>query len=191
MISPMELVGEHVTLRPLAADDVETKVEGVGDAVGLAVLERGVVVGLVQYYEEDGPELRHAGIDVGLDPRVHGRGLGTDVVGTLARYLVDVRRHHRLVIDPDVDDARAIRCYQKVGFRLVGVMRVTPAAQTARGTTRCSWIARGAYAVLTASSSTISASTRVSASTASSRSCARRAAAAATSRAPSAPSSAA
>ena len=31
--------------------------------------------------------------------------------------------HHRLVIDPAADNAAAIRCYSKVGFRPVGVMR--------------------------------------------------------------------
>jgi aminoglycoside 6'-N-acetyltransferase len=28
-----------------------------------------------------------------------------------------------VVIDPAVDNARAIRCYERVGFRRVGVMR--------------------------------------------------------------------
>ncbi len=96
---------------------------GGGDAVCFAVLVDGAVVGLVQCYEEEDPDQRYAGIDVGLDPRVNGRGLGTDTVRTLARYLVEERGHHRLVIDPDVDNARAIRCYEKVGFRPVGVMR--------------------------------------------------------------------
>ena len=36
---------------------------------------------------------------------------------------MEERGHHRLVIDPDVDNARAIHCYEKVGFRPVGVMR--------------------------------------------------------------------
>jgi aminoglycoside 6'-N-acetyltransferase len=51
------------------------------------------------------------------------RGLGTDVVRTMAHDLVGDRGHHRLVIDPVTHNARAIRCYEKVGFRLVGVMR--------------------------------------------------------------------
>ena len=143
----MQLVGDRVTLRPLRRDDVrklavigrtpefarwwpgldeaelEKTAAGGCDAVCFAVLAEGAVVGLVQYDEEDDPELRYAGIDVGLDPRVHGRGLGTDTVQTLAQYLVGERGHHRLVIDPDVDNARAIHCNEKVGFRPVGVMR--------------------------------------------------------------------
>jgi aminoglycoside 6'-N-acetyltransferase len=81
------------------------------------------VVGQVQWSEEAEPDYRHASIDIYLDPAVHGRGLGTDAVRTLARYLVAERRHHRVVIDPAADNVAAIRCYAKVGFRPVGVMR--------------------------------------------------------------------
>jgi aminoglycoside 6'-N-acetyltransferase len=39
------------------------------------------------------------------------------------RYLIDERGHHRLTIDPAADNAEAIRAYEKVGFRPVGVLR--------------------------------------------------------------------
>ena len=83
----------------------------------------GVVVGAIQWHESDDPEYRHAGIDIFLDPAMHNRGLGTDAVRTLCRYLVEVVGHHRLTIDPAADNAAAIRAYEKVGFRRVGVMR--------------------------------------------------------------------
>ena len=83
----------------------------------------GRVVGAIQYYEESDPMYRHAGMDLYLDPAVAGRGLGTDTVRTMARYLIRDRGHHRLVIDPAADNTAAIRTYQKVGFRPVGVMR--------------------------------------------------------------------
>ena len=54
---------------------------------------------------------------------MHGRGLGSDAVRTLARHLFAEHRHHRLVIDPAADNTAAIGCYAKVGFRPVGVMR--------------------------------------------------------------------
>jgi aminoglycoside 6'-N-acetyltransferase len=44
-------------------------------------------------------------------------------VRTLARWLFDVRGHHRITIDPAVANERAIRAYERVGFRRVGVMR--------------------------------------------------------------------
>jgi len=83
----------------------------------------GRVVGAIQWGEEDDPMYRHASIDIYLDPAVHGRGVGEDAVRTLRRHLVDDVGHHRLVIDPAADNAAAIRCYAKVGFRAVGVMR--------------------------------------------------------------------
>lgn len=89
----------------------------------LTVLHRERIVGMIQWYAEEEPDYRHAGIDLFLDPSVHGGGLGADAVRTLARHLVDDHGHHRLVIDPAADNAAAIRCYEKVGFRPVGVMR--------------------------------------------------------------------
>jgi aminoglycoside 6'-N-acetyltransferase len=37
--------------------------------------------------------------------------------------LVEERGHHRITIDPAVDNVAAIRAYEKVGFKPVGVMR--------------------------------------------------------------------
>lgn len=93
------------------------------DVERLAIEFEGRVVGLIQWHEEDDPQYRHAGIDLFIDPSMHGRGLGTDAVRTLSRHLVRDLGHHRLVIDPAADNVAAIRCYSKVGFRPVGVMR--------------------------------------------------------------------
>lgn len=83
----------------------------------------GRVIGWIQWSEETDPDYRYAGIDIYLDPAVHGRGLGTDAVRTLARHLLVDRGHHRLEIDPAADNEAAIRCYAKVGFRPVGIRR--------------------------------------------------------------------
>ncbi|MEU9131440.1 GNAT family protein [Kitasatospora sp. NPDC048540] len=142
------LTGAAVTLRPATADDVpalaairatpevyarwrgredlaaEVAEDLADDSTPtLAVEYRGRVVGAVQWHAEEEPDYRHAGIDIYLDPAVHGRGLGTDAVRTLARYLTRELGHHRLVIDPAADNAAAIACYRKAGFRPVGVMR--------------------------------------------------------------------
>lgn len=83
----------------------------------------GRVAGGIQWSPEDDPDYRHASIDIFVDPAVHGRGVGTDAVRTLAAHLVDDEGFHRLVIDPAADNEAAIRCYEKVGFRRVGIMR--------------------------------------------------------------------
>ena len=144
---PALLRGRSIVLRPLRADDVERvaeiqaepgvarwwgppnkaqlrrQAEGRDEEKALAVETEGELVGLIQYYEENEPDFRHAGIDVFLTGRARGRGLGTEAVRTLARYLIDERGHHRLTIDPAADNAAAIRAYEKVGFRAVGAMR--------------------------------------------------------------------
>jgi aminoglycoside 6'-N-acetyltransferase len=143
----VELRGDTVVLRRLTLDDVPRMLEiqaepgaasrwgepdeaellgkaaGTDECTAFAIVVDGDVVGLIQYHEEEDPMYRHAGIDLFLSERVHGRGLGTDAVRTMARHLVRDRGHHRLVIDPAADNAAAIRAYEKVGFRPVGVMR--------------------------------------------------------------------
>lgn len=90
---------------------------------GYAIERHGDVVGLIIYYEEDDADHRHAGIDLALAPEAHGQGLGADAMRTMARFLFDVRGHHRIVIDPAAHNERAIRSYTRVGFRPIGVMR--------------------------------------------------------------------
>jgi aminoglycoside 6'-N-acetyltransferase len=83
----------------------------------------GRIAGLIQYWEENEPRYRHAGIDLFVDPRLHGRGIGSAAVAQVARLLFDERGHHRITIDPAVANTAAIRAYEKVGFKRVGVMR--------------------------------------------------------------------
>lgn len=89
----------------------------------LTIWHEGQIAGLVQFGEEPDEELRHAWIDIFLATGLHGRGLGTEVVETVRDHLVDERGHHRVTIDPAAANAAAIRCYEKAGFRPVGVMR--------------------------------------------------------------------
>ena len=143
----MILRGAHVVLRPASPDDlgaftavfaapgieqwwpgpdreqVARDLLADEDVVVWAILVDDRVAGVIQSYEETDPDYRHAGIDITLHPDWHDRGLGTDAVRTLARHLVEHDGHHRLVIDPAAVNTRAIRCYEKVGFRPVGIMR--------------------------------------------------------------------
>ena len=83
----------------------------------------GAVAGLIQFCEEDAPRYRHAGIDLFLDPALHGRGFGEEAVRRVTAQLVEERDHHRITIDPAADNMAAIRAYEKAGFKPVGVMR--------------------------------------------------------------------
>ena len=144
----MELRGDRVVLRPLEERDVDRIVElgadpevarwwpgltpeDVGekargeekDVVSFAIVIDGDVAGMIQHWEETEPDYRHAGIDLFLGTPYHDRGLGTDAVRTMARYLIHDLGHHRFTIDPAAHNERAIRCYEKAGFKRVGVMR--------------------------------------------------------------------
>jgi aminoglycoside 6'-N-acetyltransferase len=83
----------------------------------------GDVAGMIQFSEEQTLKYRHATIDLFLDPALHGQGLGTEAVRRVVRHLIDERGHHRVTIDPGTENAAAIRSYEKVGFKAVGVMR--------------------------------------------------------------------
>jgi len=142
------LIGARVILRPVVPDDLDAfismftapgmeqwwpgddreklareQLDHGNDSTKFAIVLDGVVVGVIHAHEETDPEYRSAGIDIALHPDHHERGLGTDAVRTLARHLFDERGHHRITIDPAADNGRAIRCYEKVGFRPIGVMR--------------------------------------------------------------------
>jgi len=93
------------------------------DTVAFVIEADGEVAGAIQYYEETDPDYRSAGIDVYLGARFQDRGIGTEALALLARFLFEERGHHRLTIDPAASNPRAIRAYAKVGFRPVGVMR--------------------------------------------------------------------
>lgn len=83
----------------------------------------GRVVGVIQAWEESDPMYRHAGIDLSLVADAQGRGLGPSAIRAVARWLFEVRGHHRLTIDPNAANENAIRAYRKVGFRPVGILR--------------------------------------------------------------------
>ena len=82
-----------------------------------------VVVGAIQAWEQEDADYRHAGIDLFLAAAAQRRGLGPEAIRLVAAWLVDVRGHHRLTIDPAADNVAAISAYRKVGFAPVGRLR--------------------------------------------------------------------
>lgn len=106
-----------------SADIEEIKEEFIGAEGGFVIEAEGEVVGAIQYHEENEPMYRHAGMDIFLSTSRHGEGLGTEALRLLARYLFEERGHHRLTIDPAAENTAAIRAYERVGFRAVGIMR--------------------------------------------------------------------
>ena len=65
------------------------------------------------------------------DPEVRGRGLGTASLLQLLGICFDETGLHRVQIFVDEDNAAAIACYEKAGFRIEGLIR--EATKTADG----------------------------------------------------------
>lgn len=140
------LRGQGVVLVPLAEEHVDTlrAIRREGDvadwwgaleadfplddeptAERFTVMLGDRVAGMIQVTEENEPDYRHAEVDIFLDPDLHGRGIGPDTIATLARHLTEDRGHHRLILGANVHNAKAIRCYEKAGFRTVGTTRLS------------------------------------------------------------------
>jgi aminoglycoside 6'-N-acetyltransferase len=139
---PPTLRGERVTLRPLTEDDAPALLAlltdpGVSawwqraswdqineeDAVVFALVVDGAVAGSIQFFEETDPDYHFAAIDIFVGDAWQGRGVGSEAMRLLIRYLIEERGHHRITVDPATANARAIHVYERLGFRHVGTMR--------------------------------------------------------------------
>jgi aminoglycoside 6'-N-acetyltransferase len=141
--TPSELRGTLVTLRLVAPADLpallaildepevarwwrraEWERVDESDAVTFTILlPDGAVAGCIQYSEETDPDYFSAAVDIFVGTAAQGRGAGPDAMRTLVAWLVSARGHHRLTVDPALENARAIHVYEKLGFRRVGVLR--------------------------------------------------------------------
>ena len=139
------LRGERVELRPLVDDDVEPLAailaepgvrewwgsidspeklrEDLLDGIAFAIETQGSLAGWLAVHEENEPDYRHAALDIVLAPAFQDCGLGSEALRTVIRWLIEERGHHRFTIDPAAQNERAIRAYDAVGFRRVGVLR--------------------------------------------------------------------
>ena len=146
---PVELVGRSIVLVPVRSEHVDALVRIIDEpsvaawwtdtetwfragllepypdetAFSILTAARDEVIGFIQATEELEPGYRHAGVDLFVATAHQGRGVGPEAIRLVVRWLIDERAHHRVTIDPAVANVRAIRAYEKVGFRRVGVLR--------------------------------------------------------------------
>ncbi|MFI7387275.1 GNAT family N-acetyltransferase [Streptomyces sp. NPDC049813] len=111
-------VVEHWGGVPLAPAEVAAKYVGrrrpqVGSFL---VLAQEVPVGYAQYWHAAGAE---GGLDMVLLPGARGRGLGPDAAGVLLRHVCTTLGWTRVTVDPATENVRAVRAWEKAGFRHV------------------------------------------------------------------------
>jgi aminoglycoside 6'-N-acetyltransferase-1b len=116
------------TLAELREDYFPVSTTSPGDRHYIATMD-GKPIGFIQSYvpaeahgewwpDEDDPTVR--GIDQFLaDGAGLGKGLGTAMVKAFIEHLFSDPTVTRIQTDPSPDNARAIRCYEKAGFRRV------------------------------------------------------------------------
>ncbi|MGN6189830.1 MAG: GNAT family N-acetyltransferase [Conexibacter sp.] len=137
------LTSERLTLRPAADDDVDALLAlllepdvrawwGLYDADRVrrelaeipswAIEVGGVILGWLHANEEPEPDYPSVAFDVLVGGRGRGSGYGREALRTAIAWFAGERGHHRFTIDPAVENERAIRAYEAVGFAPVGVL---------------------------------------------------------------------
>jgi aminoglycoside 6'-N-acetyltransferase len=128
---------ERLTLRPVRDSDLPRLLEIVDDSGwwgetdfddlrneghAFAIEVGGELAGWLGFDEENDPDYRFASLDITLAPAYTDRGLGSEALRAVIDWLI-AQGHHRFTIDPAAHNQRAIRAYEKVGFRPVGRLR--------------------------------------------------------------------
>lgn len=108
--------GGHPKSREYAASHTQAVVDDDGTAWPFIVLLDDEPIGYLQVWRDnDGA----AGLDMFLAPAFRGRGFAARAAYAMARHLAD-SGWKELTVDPAVDNASAIRMWQKAGFEKTG-----------------------------------------------------------------------
>ncbi|SEQ89484.1 aminoglycoside 6'-N-acetyltransferase [Virgibacillus subterraneus] len=103
------------------------------DAVKCIVEFKGTRIGYIQFYQLDGETKKIYGYHneeeniYGIDQFIGevdywNKGIGTLLVSSMVTYLVKDKKAVRVVMDPQTRNVRAIKCYEKCGFKKVKVL---------------------------------------------------------------------
>jgi len=91
----------------------------------------GNEIGYIQFYLLDDETKKEYGY---FDENIYGtdqfigeveywnRGIGTLLVTSMVKFLIEHKKADRVVMDPQIRNARAIKCYQKCGFKKVKIL---------------------------------------------------------------------
>ncbi len=134
---------------PFDVEKVEQKFfEAEADATRCIIEFEEVSIGYIQFYEVDEDERRTYGygdsseIIYGMDQFIGestywNQGVGTQLVCAMVAYLIEEKGADRIVMDPQTWNERAIRCYEKCGFKKV---KLLPKNELHEGEYRDCWL---------------------------------------------------
>ncbi|MGJ3237936.1 MAG: GNAT family N-acetyltransferase [Anaerolineae bacterium] len=120
----MRLTGTHGTFtREQIEAYVQNNIEGKGRYAWIICLPDDTVIGEVVINEID-ENNRNANIRIALfDPQFYGKGYGTTAMRLAVKYGFEQANLHRIELGVFDFNPRAIRVYEKVGFKLEGTLR--------------------------------------------------------------------
>jgi AacA4 family aminoglycoside N(6')-acetyltransferase len=118
----LQEVRDHYLPRVLAEEKVTPYIGLLGDTP-FAYAQSYVALGAGDGWWEDETDPWVRGIDQSIaDPELLGQGLGTRLVRSLVDLLFSNPQVTKVQTDPAPHNLRAIRCYEKAGFRKVKII---------------------------------------------------------------------
>jgi aminoglycoside 6'-N-acetyltransferase len=120
-IPALEAMLQEPEVRRWWATDVDVRAD-LAEQPCWTILHDDQVIGWLQVDEERAEDWRYVAFDIALNAAGRGHGHGRQALRMAIAHFTE-RGHHRFTIDPAADNARAIRAYESVGFRRVGVLR--------------------------------------------------------------------
>ncbi|MBN1658358.1 MAG: GNAT family N-acetyltransferase [Anaerolineae bacterium] len=114
--------------RPLSEQEMSKRLERSPDDRGsvefrIRTLDDDTLIGFVVLHSIEWNN-RAASLAIGIgEPGYRDKGYGTDALRAVLRYAFHELNLERVGLDVNEDNARAIRAYEKVGFRREGAMR--------------------------------------------------------------------
>ena len=88
----------------------------------VATREADDAVGYLQFMGLDSTD-RRAELGICLSPSAQGRGFGTEAIALGLAHLKATHELRKCTLQVRSDNERAIRCYQRLGFEICGVLR--------------------------------------------------------------------
>jgi aminoglycoside 6'-N-acetyltransferase len=117
---------------PFDLDKVNEKFYNHNNGVKGCIVEyKGIEVGYIQFYKLDDETKKEYGYS---DENIYGtdqfigevgywnKGIGTLLVKSIINYLFEHKNAERVVMDPQKRNVRAIKCYEKCGFKKVRIL---------------------------------------------------------------------
>jgi aminoglycoside 6'-N-acetyltransferase len=101
-------------------DRVREEILDSGNALVMQI--EGRPAGAVFLYPNPDPEYLHTVIHLFLGADWYRRRYGAEALALVIGHLAGIG-HHRFTLDPNVNNQPAIRSYERLGFRRVGVLR--------------------------------------------------------------------